>query len=331
MGILQRRRRNALRRRVENGEVDLETLGIKRMNVPQSELDKMPLYTFDQAPTTEVPTAANLASIPETKPTTAPSEGSFEARDVQKTATTKDETQLDSEVPVSETAASRQQFSQTTCAICLDDFVSGTTSVRELPCHHIFHPECVDVFLREHSSTCPVCKKSTLPEGFCPPIITNAMVRREQLLRRLRERRAAGTTRRLTSSLAPDQHQSSSQMQDSTALGFVAAWRERFHGRTTDATSGTSNIDVEAVPSVELSEINPPQRPRSTLFSSQRASVIALQSETDPQRRRELARQRAIANLTQQAAAREQDIQQEQQRLPIWRRAIGKVFPALTA
>ncbi|KKY22779.1 putative ring finger domain-containing protein [Phaeomoniella chlamydospora] len=46
MGLLQRRRREALRRRVENGQVDLEALGIKRINVPQTELDKLPLYIY---------------------------------------------------------------------------------------------------------------------------------------------------------------------------------------------------------------------------------------------------------------------------------------------
>ena len=79
-------------------------------------------------------------------------------------------------------------FSQTTCSICLDDFMHDETTVRELPCNHIFHPECIDPFLLNNSSLCPLCKKSVLPPGYCPVQVTNIMVRRERLLRRTRQR-----------------------------------------------------------------------------------------------------------------------------------------------
>lgn len=46
MHWVQRRRREALRRRISNGEVDLEALGIKRLTVPQDIIDKMPMYTY---------------------------------------------------------------------------------------------------------------------------------------------------------------------------------------------------------------------------------------------------------------------------------------------
>ncbi|KAL5339086.1 hypothetical protein BJX70DRAFT_364955 [Aspergillus crustosus] len=61
----------------------------------------------------------------------------------------------------------RLSRSQTTCAICLDDFVPASSAVRELPCGHIYHPECIDVSLTQTSSLCPLCKKSVLsPEFF---------------------------------------------------------------------------------------------------------------------------------------------------------------------
>lgn len=87
-----------------------------------------------------------------------------------------------------DTGSSRNPFrlshTQTTCAICLDDFVAGSTTVRELPCGHIFDPGCIDDYLTETSSLCPLCKKSVLPAGSCPIPVTNEMVRQEAAARR---------------------------------------------------------------------------------------------------------------------------------------------------
>jgi Ring finger domain len=145
MHMIQRRQRTLLARRVARGEVDLEALGIKRLNVPQEILDKMPQYTYTSKTEALPPTMTKVGT---------------------------------KEVP----------FSQPTCPICLDDFVHGETTIRELPCNHIFHPECIDPFLKDNSSLCPMCKKSALPAGFCPVTVTNLMVRRERLVRRMRER-----------------------------------------------------------------------------------------------------------------------------------------------
>lgn len=152
MHLFQARRRRSLQRRVARGEVDLEALGIKRLMVPQSVLDKMPLYKY-----------------------TSPAEASTSS----------------SSSPIQNAGAKPTRdntFSQPTCPICLDDFVHNETIVRELPCNHIFHPECIDPFLRDNSSLCPMCKKSALPQGYCPVQVTNLMVRRERLVRRMRER-----------------------------------------------------------------------------------------------------------------------------------------------
>lgn len=50
-----------------------------------------------------------------------------------------------------------------TCAICVDDFTQEDV-VRVLPCTHVFHPQCIDEWLNNHSSLCPLCKME-LPRG----------------------------------------------------------------------------------------------------------------------------------------------------------------------
>jgi Ring finger domain len=47
------------------------------------------------------------------------------------------------------------------CSICMEIF-SMASVCRVLPCNHIFHTECVDPWLLEHSDRCPYCQKSLL-------------------------------------------------------------------------------------------------------------------------------------------------------------------------
>ncbi|CAG8687037.1 439_t:CDS:2, partial [Ambispora leptoticha] len=44
-----------------------------------------------------------------------------------------------------------------TCAVCLEDFVE-TEQVKELPCAHIYHPNCIERWLTKVSGVCPMCK-----------------------------------------------------------------------------------------------------------------------------------------------------------------------------
>lgn len=56
-----------------------------------------------------------------------------------------------------------------TCPICIVDFEEGD-DLRVLPCegHHRFHQECVDQWLLELSSSCPICRQGlfSLPRGY---------------------------------------------------------------------------------------------------------------------------------------------------------------------
>ena len=203
--ILQRRRLQDLERRIAAGEVDLEMLHVKRLNVPQSILDKMPLYTYDDKRGPPKPDNSNSTS----QSSGEESSKRIEAQDRGMLAITPHsllkswnviELTMGTSMSITDTGPATcadqiensqhldPSYSQSTCAICLDDYVSGESTVRELPCHHIFHPECIDLFLLQNSSLCPVCKSSALPRGYCPEEITNAMVHQERIARRRQQR-----------------------------------------------------------------------------------------------------------------------------------------------
>lgn len=77
-------------------------------------------------------------------------------------------------------------YNQTSCPICLEDFFDGENDIRELPCLHIYHAECIDPFLTSRSSLCPMCKVSVLPPGYLPNSIRldRSIVRRERIIQR---------------------------------------------------------------------------------------------------------------------------------------------------
>jgi hypothetical protein len=43
------------------------------------------------------------------------------------------------------------------CAICIEEFDVGC-HVRQLPCQHVFHLPCIDMWLTTKNITCPLCK-----------------------------------------------------------------------------------------------------------------------------------------------------------------------------
>ena len=58
----------------------------------------------------------------------------------------------------------RESHGKEACAICVEDFQDVDT-VRVLPCNHYFHPECIDPWLTDHSSLCPLCKQRIPRKG----------------------------------------------------------------------------------------------------------------------------------------------------------------------
>lgn len=58
---------------------------------------------------------------------------------------------------------SPEAMGRETCPICIVDFEEGD-DIRVLPCEgkHRFHPECVDQWLLELSSSCPICRQGVL-------------------------------------------------------------------------------------------------------------------------------------------------------------------------
>ncbi|KAH8766765.1 hypothetical protein F5883DRAFT_77994 [Diaporthe sp. PMI_573] len=188
MHYVQHKRRASLQRRVMSGEVNLEAMNIIHVLVPIEHVEKFPLFTYNYEP--------NANSLPPS-PTTPRAPARAHVRDnslgIDETITSipappYSEKALPSPTAKSTvtgiTAASTATDYQPTCSICSQDYENRVTIIRELPCGHIFHPECIDEFLSSHSSLCPQCKASTLPKGFCPKV-TNSMVRRERAIRKL--------------------------------------------------------------------------------------------------------------------------------------------------
>lgn len=314
MHFIQRHQRRTLQRRLERGEVDLESIGIKKMNVPQQKIDEMPKYTYTES--LEMPSPAVSKPVFGSSP----------------------QTQVAS-------------FSQPTCPICLDDFISNETQVRELPCKHIFHPECIDIFLRDNSSLCPMCKKSALPAGYCPVKVTNLMVRRERLVRRMRERRrqslaiaaarAAGEP--IPRSILGSQallwikralrigEGTPSQPPPSMAEASARRWPSSTADNSVGATNAVNN-DVELGPTNNVNPSVAPDRRMSSNFLNARRQTIAVPSDIAAQgaaarrawRRERLARQQEEQYNEQAETARQADVGR-----PLWKRIAGRFIPGI--
>jgi hypothetical protein len=200
MRQIQRKRRESLQRRLVSGEIDLEYLGIKRLVVPPHMLSQLPIYIYPDAslerPSSDGGKMSQRAEVSGKSSESIVTDAKIKV-DVKTINTSEAEHDEQNEEDISailqevmpdvrDRNGCRLTFSQMTCAICLDDYVPGSSFVRELPCMHIFHPECIDAFLMRDGSTCPVCKKDVLPPSFVSDQVTNFMVRREQHMRRVR-------------------------------------------------------------------------------------------------------------------------------------------------
>lgn len=293
--VLQRVRRRSLRRRIQNGEVQLETLGVKRLTVPQEVLAKMPVYTYDKT---------GGASASDSSPATSPQ---------RSTADDAARTEKVTPLPRDPTLSA---YDQPTCAICLDDFAPGESQVRELPCQHIFHPDCVDPFLTQSSSLCPLCKKSSLPKGYCPEVITNLMVRRERIVRREQLEAEYGTTAPSTRTQA-----------------WLRKWRIRRLPRRDIEMAVTRNRRVphptQSTPTQDQLRQRIAQG-QARRASPQREGVEGASSSPPPterESRRQWARRRAEAMVGTEAVPA--NTEEGAAPRPAWRRALGRAFPTL--
>ncbi|PWY82878.1 RING finger domain protein [Aspergillus heteromorphus CBS 117.55] len=199
--LVHKRQRRELQRRIEAGEADLEHMGMHQIRVPHEFLNSIPIYIYtglgashsegrkdDPAKSRE-----HLAEITEESEEEAAESPKSPAVEVRETADAQDKEPADggsvrrssqSTMAGLDEAAyprhkNRLSRSQTMCAICLDDFVPGSSTVRELPCGHIFHPSCIDTSLTQSSSLCPLCKKSVLPTGWMPYQMADTLVSRD--------------------------------------------------------------------------------------------------------------------------------------------------------
>ncbi|KAI9782894.1 MAG: hypothetical protein M1835_003914 [Candelina submexicana] len=342
MHWIQRRHRRNLRRRVANGEVDLEVLGIKRLRVPNDVLEKMPLFVYvaDEKMAPHIPALTDEVALcnvsegqPETmseKPEAAIASSATLRRNSDpahllvatpvrppspieiSSVTNKEYAPLTPPLPPSPGLVRNKNrsavhsmsdlphrvlpYSQSTCSICLDDFDSHNSVVRELPCEHVFHPECVDTFLKTSSSLCPLCKKSVLPVGYCPDTLTNAMVRRERMARRSRERSTAVSG--INSRVMPVEQ---TQHEPETGRADRIHWHV---GRVGRLASGGRRIFSAPTPStVEMGNV---QAPLAAPLPVQRAPT---------QNRREWARRRASAMVGHSPTVEEEE-QARQATLP---------------
>ncbi|KAF1988624.1 hypothetical protein K402DRAFT_391843 [Aulographum hederae CBS 113979] len=358
MHAIQRRRRRRLARRIANGEVDIEALGIKRLTVPQELLDKMPMYTYtasseqttadDTLHEKEIP-IVNSVPRRNSDPTKPSVPLVSEASAINPPPTVLSEVTEATNLTTS-TQHSPPSFNQPTCAICLDDFIVNETIIRELPCRHVFHPDCVDSFLRDNSSLCPLCKKTTLPRGYCPTNITNAMVRREAMIRRRGERLVGHGNYAATQNPVP-------------RLRSAVLGGRRVFSAPARTDSAAAGMDVEMQPGPN-SSVPAPQPSHIPLLSRipgtgphaavntpvrsvtspdmTRGSVSGIQSHPGfgviappphHQSRREWARQRALAMLGPRHQHDDDldDVQTSitagEARRPMWKRVVGKVFP----
>jgi len=344
MHWLQRRRRQTLRRRVASGEVDLEALGIKRLTVPQEILDRMPLYTYGSGAPASLPNSTvvdrEAATIPD----------KLDLIDSSRPSSPQASNSRPTSTLLRAISFHPTPLQQPTCAICLDDFVAATadpdgsglatggTVVRELPCHHIFHPECVDTFLRDSSSLCPMCKKTALPTGYCPRVVTNAMVRRERMVRRIRER--------ITVDDGPETSVTAAEAENEpVTLGRrirVGTFANLAQLRGVSSVRGSSNANrrrtsnaqpLRPSPDTAMTDLSVPAsalvRSTSVGTPAQRQHVMQPPAAVQPPNslgRREWARQRAVAMLGRRTAPIDPEAE-ELRTMPAWRKAVRGVFP----
>ena len=279
MHIIQRRRRQRIRELLSSGQVDLPSLGIRLLTIPRDVIDSFPLFVYHAAPEESEP-----AYPAESK---APASGSDEPPTKGPSIDSDPKADLDTHLPPPSTLPHRTpNFPQPTCPICLDDFLTDETIVRTLPCHHIFHPACIDPMLSEYSTLCPLCKSSALPERYCPQQITNSMLRQQRAFRGQRRTNASRST-------------STPSRQPPPTANLGAFSIRNLCQRRTSPADGRSRLD-DAPHELEMGRVQP-RESSDTMMETVPEAAAAARPPSVP--RSEWARHRASAFFGREARA----------------------------
>lgn len=260
LNFIQYRQRRDLRTRLSNGEVDLEQLGIIGVSAPPDVIASLPEKTYHSGDSHyEKRSGSELKKVK--------GKAAFNFKALKK---------KNGSNHSSESLSDTSGFSQSSCPICLDDYEEGETRVLELPCRHIFHPECIKPFLETRSCLCPLCKQSCLPKGYIPPgiSITNVTVRRERMIRlgqvesdrrmsltlsgmlsayrRRQERNNPNVMGNHSANQAPSAHSSTTSVhltgQVNTAAGAEAVLSSAAASNHTPVSPSSSSASIELAP-----------------------------------------------------------------------------------
>ncbi|KAJ5629959.1 hypothetical protein N7528_003616 [Penicillium herquei] len=152
-------------------EVDVEYHALNRLKVPRHIVEAMPTFIYPgpaEASATHSMADNHAPGIGRQDQTLAPS--ITPVAGIRRPEAAHINPGHDGHVPSSNAGSSWSRESgqynniedQDQCSICLEPFLLGETTVRQLPCGHIFNPGCIDQHLMHQSSLCPLCRRSVL-------------------------------------------------------------------------------------------------------------------------------------------------------------------------
>nr|OQO30653.1 hypothetical protein B0A51_01539 [Rachicladosporium sp. CCFEE 5018] len=156
------------------------------------------------------------------------------------------------------------------CSICTEDFELGQDQ-RLLPCNHRFHPECIDPWLLNVSSTCPLCRIDLRPapagevdengnprptreageaDELAPPLVVQpTSVRRSLMFAVMGVRRPenlSGEQEVEALRRYRETQQSENQSGRNRRQSALLAQAQGIHGTTAAGTAGESSMDGSA-------------------------------------------------------------------------------------
>ena len=135
------------------------------------------------------------------------------------------------------------------CPICQDDFEEGQT-VKQLPCKHFYHPNCILPWLKLHNS-CPICRFELPTED------THYEQRREQRRRQAEQRApvelARRNSRNNTSTSSRTAQTSQANSTTSTTTTTNAANNTNTNTSTSNSTNSRANSSTTDVKNTGLS------------------------------------------------------------------------------